>query len=94
MRLRSSVRTLGLAFALAGALTTNHLSAVVLDFFDGAGYGPTAEYAVQAAIWDAEASASAYGLYRCELVGEPTVFQQPPNSRRAFRAQATLSCEP
>jgi hypothetical protein len=94
MRLRSFVRTLGLAFALAGALTTNHLSAVVLDFFDGAGYGPTADYAVQAAIWDAEANANANGLYRCELAGEPTVFQQPANSRRAYRAQATLYCEP
>jgi hypothetical protein len=94
MRLRSSIRTLGLAFALAGVLTTTPFSAVVIDFFDGAGYGPTAEYAVQAAIWDAEASASAYGLYRCELVGEPTVFQQPAYSRRAFRAQATLYCEP
>jgi hypothetical protein len=94
MKLRSFVRTLGLAFALAGALTTNHLSAVVIDVFDGAGYGPTAEYAVQAAIWDAEASASGYGLYRCELVEEPTVFQQPAYSRRAFRAQARLFCEP
>jgi hypothetical protein len=94
MRLRSFVLTLALAFVLAGALTTNHLSAVVIEFFDGAGYGPTAEYAVQAAIWDAEASASAYGLYRCELAGEPTVFWQPANSRRAFRAQATLHCEP
>jgi hypothetical protein len=94
MRLRSFVRTLVLAFALAGALATTPLSAVVLEFFDGAGYGPTEDYAVQAAIWDAEASASAYGLYRCELVGEPVVFQQAPNSRRAYRAQATLYCEP
>jgi hypothetical protein len=94
MRLRSSVRTLVLAFALAGALTTTPLSAVGLEFFDGAGYGPTAEYAVQAAIWDAETSASYYGLYRCELVGESAVFQQPPNSRRAFRAQVRLYCEP
>jgi hypothetical protein len=94
MRLRSSVRTLVLAFALAGALATTPLSAVVLEFFDGAGYGPTADYAVQAAIWDAEASASAYGLYRCELVGAPVVFRNPLNPWRAFRAQARLSCEP
>jgi hypothetical protein len=94
MRLRSFVRTLGLAIALAGALTTTHLSAVVLEFFDGGGYGPTVGYAVQAAIWDAEVSASYYGLYRCELAGEPVVFQQPANSLRAFRAQARLYCEP
>jgi hypothetical protein len=94
MRLRSSIRTLGLAFALAGVLTTTPFSAVVIDFFDGAGYGPTAEYAVQAAIWDAETSASYYGFYRCQLVEEPIVFPQPPGSRRAFRAQARVSCEP
>jgi hypothetical protein len=94
MRLRSFVRTLGLAFVLAGVLTTTPLSAVVTEFFDGGGYGPTAEYAMQAAIWDAEASASAYGLYRCELVEEPTVFIQPLNWRRPFRAQARLYCEP
>jgi hypothetical protein len=94
MRLRSYVRNLGLAFVLAGALATTPLSAEVLDFFDGGGYGPTAEYAVQAAIWDAETSASYYGLYRCEVAEEPVVFQQPPGSRRAFRAQARLYCEP
>jgi hypothetical protein len=92
MKLRSFVRNLGLAFVLAGAMATMPLSAGIGEFFDGAGYGPTAEYAVQAAIWDAETSASYYGLYRCELVGEPIVFPQPPNSRRAFRAQASLSC--
>jgi hypothetical protein len=94
MTLRSSVRTLGLAIVLAGVLATTPLSAVVMDIFDGGGYGPTAEYAVQAAIWDAETTASYYGLYRCELAGEPIVFPQPLNSRRAFRAQARVYCEP
>jgi hypothetical protein len=94
MKLRSSLRTLCLAVALAGALATTPLSAVVMDSFDGGGYGPTAEYAVQAAIWDAETSASYYGFYRCQLVEEPIVFPQPPGSRRAFRAQARVSCEP
>jgi hypothetical protein len=93
MRLRFSVRTLGLAFALAGAMILTSLSATVPEFFDGAGYGSTAETAVQAAIWDAEITASAYGLYTCELVGEPAVFPQPRNSLRAFRAHAILQCE-
>jgi hypothetical protein len=93
MRLRSFVRTLGLAFVLAGALTTTPLSAVVLEYFGGGGSGPTPETAVQAAIWDAELTASAYGLFRCELVGEPAVFRQPRNAPRAFSAQVTLRCE-
>lgn len=94
MRLRSAVRNIGLAFALAGVLSTTHLSANVTEFFDGGGYGPTADYAVQAAIWDAEASASSWGYYRCELIENPTVFSQPTNLRRAFRAQVRLYCEP
>jgi hypothetical protein len=94
MRLRSSVRTLGLAFALAGALATTPLSAVIPDFFDGAGYGSTAESAVRAAIGDAKTTASAYGLYKCELAGEPTAVRQPANSLRAFRAHARIQCKP
>jgi hypothetical protein len=94
MRLRSFVRTLGLAFALSGALATTHLSAGVLEFFDGGGSGPTAEWAVQFAIWDAELTASYYGHYRCELAGEPAVFRQPPGSFRPFSAQVRLYCEP
>jgi hypothetical protein len=67
-------------------------SAFVPELFDGGGYGPTAETAVQQAIGDAETTASAYGLYTCELIGEPQVFQQPPGSLRAFRAQVRLRC--
>ena len=37
-------------------------------------------------------TASTYGLYNCTLVGEPSVFPQPPGSRRAFRAQVTVRC--
>ncbi len=94
MKLKYSVRTLGLAFVLAGALTTMPSSAWVPELFDGGGYGPTAETAVRAAIEDAEVTASGYQLYTCELVGEPSVFQQPPGSLRAFRAQVRLHCEP
>ena len=94
MRLRSSIRTLGLAFVIAGVLTTTLLSAEVQESFDGGGYGQTADNAVRMAIWDAEISASAYGYYSCGLVGEPVVFPQPPGSLRAFRAQVRLTCEP
>jgi hypothetical protein len=94
MRLRSSIRTLGLAFVLAGVLSTTPFSADVQESFDGGGYGPTADHAVRMAIWDAEISASAYGYYSCDLAGEPMVFQQPPGSLRAFRAQAMLTCGP
>jgi hypothetical protein len=69
-------------------------SPFVPEFFDGGGYGPTAETAVRQAIEDAEVTASAYGRYTCELAGEPTVFQQPPGSLRAFRAQVRLHCTP
>jgi hypothetical protein len=94
MRLRFSVRNLGLALALAGTLITTSLSAFVPEFFDGGGSGSTAESAVQAAIWDAEITASGYGLFTCELVGEPAVFPQPPNAPRPFSAQVRLHCTP
>jgi hypothetical protein len=69
------------------------LSAAVSELFDGAGFGPTADYAVQAAKWDAEITASYYGLYTCQIVGEPTVYSQPRNSLRAFRAHVMVNCE-
>lgn len=94
MRLRSQFRSLGLASLVAGVLATTPLSAQAPQYFDGGGYGPSEEVAVQAAIWDAEASAEAYGLYSCEMVGEPQIFPQAPGSRRAFTAQVTLRCEP
>jgi hypothetical protein len=63
--------------------------------FDGASFGPTEEAAIQGAIDDAEASASAYQLYTCELVGEPQIFPGPnPEWHRNFRAQVTVECTP
>ena len=88
MRMRYFVRASGLVLALSAA----PLAAQTPDLFDGGGYGPTAESAVQAANWDAEVTASTYGLYNCVLVGEPSVFPQPPGSRRAFNAQVTVRC--
>ncbi|MDQ8756207.1 hypothetical protein RCO27_08175 [Sphingosinicella sp. LHD-64] len=63
--------------------------------FEGAGFGPTIEVAVQSAFWDAEASASAYQLFTCRLVGEPRIFPGPnPTRNRNFRAQVTVACTP
>lgn len=67
-------------------------SVFVPEIFDGAGYGSTADSAVRQAIGDAKTTASAYGLYTCELVEEPEVFQQPPGSLRAFRAHVRMRC--
>jgi hypothetical protein len=92
MRLRFPFRILGLAFA--GALLTTPLSAQVPEFFDGGGSGPTPEVAVQAAIDDARNTASGYGLFTCELAGEPQVFPRPPGSHRAFAAQVRMRCTP
>jgi len=64
--------------------------AFVPELFDGAAYGSTAETAVRQAIGDAEVTASAYGLYTCELAEEPEVFPQPAGSLRAFRAHVRL----
>jgi hypothetical protein len=63
--------------------------------FTGAGYGPTRDYAIQAAIWDAEASAGAYQFYTCKLIGEPRIFPGPnPEWHRNFSAEADVFCSP
>ena len=92
MNLLQTTRPLTRAAALAAALLAAPLSAGGAQLFDGGGYGPTAQTAIQAAIWDAEATASAYGLFACVLVGEPMIFQNPPGSRRAFNAQVQMRC--
>jgi len=88
------LRILGLAFVIAGAMTTTAFAQFTPEVFDGAGYGSTAETAVRQAIGDAETTASAYQLYNCQVLGEPEVFEQPPGSLRAFRAHAQVTCEP
>jgi hypothetical protein len=79
-----------LAWATVSAPTSQFV--FVPEFFDGGGSGPTAETAIEAAIGDAENTASGYGLFTCELVGEPEVFPRPPGSLRAFAAQVRLRC--
>jgi len=62
-------------------------------FFDGGGFGPTEEVAIQRAIEDAEISASASQLFTCELVDEPQTFPDPDNEfGRFFRAQVRVFC--
>ena len=63
--------------------------------FTGGGFGPTADVAIQSAIWDAEASASYYQLFDCQLAGEILVFTRPsPRWSRNFTAQVTIACSP
>lgn len=63
--------------------------------FDGAGFGPTIEIAIQSAIGDAEVSASAYQRYSCRLASEPRIFPGPNRAwSRNFRAQVTIECTP
>jgi hypothetical protein len=92
MTLRFPLGHLGLAFALAGAMATPSFAQFVPDTFDGGGSGSTAESAVAAAIDDAVQTASGFGLFACEIVGEPAVFFSP-NRLRPFSAQVTLICD-
>jgi len=63
--------------------------------FTGGGFGPTTEVAIQSAVWDAETSASAYQLFTCQMVGEPSIFPGPnPEWGRNFGAEVTLVCTP
>lgn len=62
-------------------------------FFTGGGYGPTADVAIQGAIWDAQESAGYFQFYNCQLVGDVLIFARA-NARggRSFNAQATIAC--
>ena len=86
--------------AVTGCSTALLMSSLVAGsaeakLFTGGGFGPTEEVAIQAAIWDAETSASAEQLYTCRLVGEPSVFPRiDPLRGPSFNAEATLECIP
>ena len=84
----------GAAVALLAAVAPATASSDA-TVFTGAGRGPTAETAIQSAIWDAETSGHSMGLYDCEPVGEPQVWEifDDPNYGHIFRAQADVSCE-
>lgn len=79
-----------LALGLTASVTARGNSS---QLFTGAGFGPTADVAVQAATWDAEASAGAEGLYTCAQVGEASIFQRSNSARGSgFAAEVTLEC--
>lgn len=63
--------------------------------FTGGGFGPTADVAIQSALWDAQESASYYQFYNCQLAGEILIFARS-NARagRNFNAQVTIACSP
>jgi hypothetical protein len=78
-----------------GATSSSVIGSESGMLFTGGGYGPTVETAIWSAIWDAEASAQAYQLYSCKLVGEPLIFPGPnPKWHRNFTAEATVECTP
>ncbi|GAB4059847.1 hypothetical protein [Catellatospora paridis] len=62
--------------------------------FTGGGRGLTPASAIQAAAWDAEASASAEQLYTCVQSGEPGVWEvfDHPYFGHVFFAEVTVSC--
>jgi hypothetical protein len=96
--LRTNPRRIGAPFVIAAAsaaaIALTASAANASGLWCGAGRGPTAEVAIQSAIWDAETSASGEGLYHCELVGEPQVFEtfNDPNFGHVFRAQVNMAC--
>ena len=98
MNARTHARRIGLpltavaASAVVLALTAS--TAEASGLWCGAGRGLTAEGAIQGAIDDARTSASGSGLFDCELVGEPEVFEtfDDPYFGHVFRAQVNMAC--
>ncbi|MGH3011671.1 MAG: hypothetical protein ACRDMY_07510 [Gaiellaceae bacterium] len=60
----------------------------------GGGRGPTAEMAIQTAIWDAQSSAEGDGLFTCTLADEPKVafIQNDAYGGSFWRASVNMSC--
>jgi hypothetical protein len=87
----------GLAAALLGLVVSSPAGSSQFGptLFTGGGFGPSADVAIQGAIWDAEASASYYQLFDCQLVGEILIFTRA-NARwgRNYTAQVTIACAP
>lgn len=98
MTLRSRARWIGGSVTVGAASVTAFVlltaTANASGLYCGASRGPTAEVAIQGAIDDASSSASGDGLFNCELVGEPQVFEtfNDPNFGHVFRAQVNLAC--
>jgi len=79
-----------LSFVVSSPATSSPFSPTT---FTGGGYGPTADVAIQSAMWDAAETASYYQLYDCRVVGEILIFARP-NARfgRNFSAEVTIAC--
>jgi hypothetical protein len=76
----------GVATLAVIGMTAASASATAL--FNGCSFGSTPQRAVERAIDDAENSASGEGLFNCELVGEPLVWQDGPR----WRAAVDMAC--
>src|SRR5688572_7316125 len=90
----------GLGLAMTAGATAMMMvfatPALASPLFCGAGRGPTAAVAIDAALDDARTSAQSEGFYGdCTIVGEPEVFEtfNDPNYGHVFRAQLNASCE-
>ena len=98
MTLRSRTRLISAPLTIGAASVTALVmfasSASASGLWCGGGRGLTAETAIQRAIEDARTSASGEGLFTCELVGEPQVFEtfNDPNFGHIFRAQVNMAC--
>lgn len=98
MTLRTRFRRIGAPLTVIGAsaaaMALFASSASAAGFYCGAARGLTAEVAIQGAIDDAQNSASGDGLFNCELIGEPQVFESfnDPYFGHIFRAQVNMDC--
>ncbi len=91
-KLRAVLIGFGTAMVLS-TVTSPVAGTGAADMFTGGGFGPTAQTAVQAAIWDAENSAYSSQMYSCQLAGEPLIFsRRHPYRGTTFNAEATLNC--
>jgi hypothetical protein len=92
MNLRTHARRIGVPLTTVAAATTvvalTAASAGATGLFNGCSFGSTPQRAIEKAIDDAENSASGEGLFDCELVGEPLVWQDGPR----FRAAVDMAC--
>jgi hypothetical protein len=68
--------------------------AAASPIYCGSGRGPTPEYAINKAIYDAEVSAEGDGLFTCTIVGEPTVWFVPYEHYPGgfYRAGVNMTC--
>ena len=87
--------SLGVAAALLSFAVSSPAASAQLGstLFMGGGFGPTADVAIQGAIWDAQESASYYQFYSCRMVGDVRIFTRT-NARggRNFTAEVTIAC--